>query len=165
MARRVQKEAAQVLPNKGDVSTQPARQQAYAKLAANPEWRERHNAKKRERYHNDLAFRVTRRARAKKRGSSEGIVVMRDIWMGDDLNLRQKLKGSRQIILRRDFVRRSRSRHESIKSMVAIKRQRLKSRRLRSWLRQRGIYRRLVRFDKYGQPLLPRGRPKGHRPR
>jgi len=82
--------------------------------------------------------------------------------MGDDLNLRKKYRGSRQIISPRHFDRRSRSRHEPIKSMVAIKRQRMKSRRLRSWLRQRGVYRRLVRFDKYGQPLLPRRRPKGH---
>jgi len=84
--------------------------------------------------------------------------------MGDHLNLRKKYRGSRQIILRRHFVRRSRSRHESIKSMVAVKRQHMKSSRLRSWLRQRGVFRRLVRFDKYGQPLLPRRRPKGHRP-
>jgi hypothetical protein len=82
--------------------------------------------------------------------------------MGDDLNLRKKFRRSRQIILRRHFDRRSRSRHESIKSMIAIKRQAMKSRRLRSWLRQRGVYRRLVRFDRNGQPLLPRRRPKGH---
>jgi hypothetical protein len=48
---------------------------------------------------------------------------MRDIWMGDDLNLRKKLGGSRQVILRRHFDRRSRPRHQSIKLMVAIKRQ------------------------------------------
>src|ERR1700752_3163493 len=102
-----------------------SRQRAYVKLAANLEWRERHNAKQRERYRNDSAFRARGRARqrlyrARRLRLGEGI-VMRDIWMGDDLNLRQKIRGSRQIILRRHFVRRSRSRHESIKSMVARK--------------------------------------------
>jgi hypothetical protein len=42
-----------------------SQQRAYAKLAANPEWRERHNAKQRERYHSDPAFRVRARARAR----------------------------------------------------------------------------------------------------
>jgi hypothetical protein len=48
------------LPNR-----QPSRQRSYYKLAANPEWRERHNAKQRERYHNDPAFRA--RSLARKR--------------------------------------------------------------------------------------------------
>ena len=43
-----------------------SRQRAYAKLAANPEGRERNNAKQRERYHNDLEFRARGRARAKQ---------------------------------------------------------------------------------------------------
>jgi len=40
-----------------------SQQRAYAKLAANPEWRERHNAKQRERYHSDPTFRARARAR------------------------------------------------------------------------------------------------------
>jgi len=43
-----------------------SQQRAYAKLAANPEWFERHNAKQRERHRNDPAFRARGRARAKK---------------------------------------------------------------------------------------------------
>jgi hypothetical protein len=39
------------------------RQRTYAKLAANPEWRERHNAKQRERNRNDPAFRAKNAAR------------------------------------------------------------------------------------------------------
>src|SRR5262245_56314850 len=49
--------------------------QPYHKMAANPEWRERHNAKQRERYRNDPEFRARRlerdwldRARKKKLG-------------------------------------------------------------------------------------------------
>src|SRR5262245_54488336 len=40
-----------------------SQQRTYAKLAANPEWRERHNAKQRKRYRNDPAFRARARAR------------------------------------------------------------------------------------------------------
>jgi hypothetical protein len=83
-----------------------------------------------------------------RKGREKPTIVMRDIILGDDLNVRKALRGSRQIILRRHFDRLSRSRHESIKSMVTIKRQAMKTeaRRLRSWLRQRGILRRLVTF-------------------
>ena len=45
------------LPNR-----QQSRQRAYAKLAANPEWREQHNGKQRERYYNDPAFRARKLA-------------------------------------------------------------------------------------------------------
>jgi hypothetical protein len=90
--------------------------------------------------------------------------------MGDDLNLRKNLKGSRQIISGRHFDRLSRSRHESIKSKVAKKRHgHFEARRLRSWLRQRGILRRLVSFrfitgrGWVGCSALATGtRPKGH---
>jgi hypothetical protein len=43
-----------------------SRQRAYPKLAAIPDWRERHNAKQRERYHSDPAFRTRKLARQRR---------------------------------------------------------------------------------------------------
>jgi hypothetical protein len=62
------KEAAQVLQTRGKFlpNRQRTKQRAYAKLAANPEWRERHNAKMRERRDiNDPAFRARGLARGR----------------------------------------------------------------------------------------------------
>jgi|SRR4029453_12623023 hypothetical protein len=56
--RRYYRTKGKFLPNR-----KLSRQPAYSKLAANPEWRQRHNAKQRERYHNDRAFRARTLAR------------------------------------------------------------------------------------------------------
>jgi len=60
--------------------------------------------------------------------------------------MRIALKALPKISLRKRAILHSRSRHEAIKLKVARKRQTMEGRRLRSWLRQRGILRRLVLF-------------------
>ena len=73
--------------------------------------------------------------------------------------MRITLKALPKISLRRHAILHSRSRHEAIKLKVARKREAREGRRLGSWLCQRGILRRPVRFRFTGRGWVAVQRP------